>query len=494
MHTIAWTLATLIGTSQLIGSGMAQACSSVLSIAESSNLTTLLSGVQSLQGSPQAGLFLTALTATFPFPTQVTIYAPSNAAFERSLPGGLPDNDVLGGVLVDHVTFTEETSDVLAAQVAAAAPAPVEKATAGGGSISVSADAAGALFVGITDSPAPLARIVTADVKTCAGTVHIIDAVMLPTALVAAAPAPLPVAAPVVAPALAPAPVLTPVPAPVPVAPAVAPVPAPVPAPAPAPVAPAPAPVARNVTLGPAAVGPAPAQEVCVPLTDAVAEAGVTRIQALLDAIKDYPPAAVIEAGVASSEPTAQQFTLFAPENTALRAILPGYTGPVKSLEILSNHMVLGARDSVTLLADIQQAGVSGLSLPTLGTARLVFTTDGLSINILPEGSSPVTAPAVIQEAGFVACGGVVHVIDSVLMEGDGVADGPFADLSTPNVVEFPEDALSDAPSPADDLALAPGGAAVLAEDSSAASTWHLQPTMPSAVALTLLIAAISWL
>lgn len=54
----------------------------------------------------------------------------------------------------------------------------------------------------------------------------------------------------------------------------------------------------------------------------------------VVDHLQDYPPAAVIEAGVASTEPTAQQFTIFAPENGALQTILPGYTGPVKSLEV----------------------------------------------------------------------------------------------------------------------------------------------------------------
>lgn len=93
-------------------------------------------------------------------------------------------------------------------------------------------------------------------------------------------------------------------------------------------------------------------------------------------------------------------------------------------MQVLSNHVVLGAWDAAALLADIQGAGPGGLALPTLGGARLLLTTDGLSIFILPEGSSAVTAPAVVEEADFLACGGVLHVIDSVLVEGSEPVDG----------------------------------------------------------------------
>lgn len=50
--------------------------------------------------------------------------------------------------------------------------------------------------------------------------------------------------------------------------------------------------------------------------------------------MQDYPPAAVIMAALTSTERTAQQFTVFAPQDAALRAVLPGYTGPVKSTEV----------------------------------------------------------------------------------------------------------------------------------------------------------------
>ena len=66
------------------------------------------------------------------------------------------------------------------------------------------------------------------------------------------------------------------------------------------------------------------------------------------------------------------------------------------AVQVLSNHVVLGAWDAAALIADIQGAGPGGLALPTLGGARLLLTTDGLSIFILPEGSSAVTAPAVV--------------------------------------------------------------------------------------------------
>lgn len=93
-------------------------------------------------------------------------------------------------------------------------------------------------------------------------------------------------------------------------------------------------------------------------------------------------------------------------------------------MQVLSNHIVLGAWDAATLLADIQEAGVGGLVLPTLGDARLVLSSDGLTITILPEGSPPILAPAVVEEADLRACGGVLHVIDSVLDEGTEAVDG----------------------------------------------------------------------
>lgn len=50
--------------------------------------------------------------------------------------------------------------------------------------------------------------------------------------------------------------------------------------------------------------------------------------------MQDYPPAAVVMAALSSTEPTTQQFTFFAPGNLAMRSALPGYTGPVKSVEV----------------------------------------------------------------------------------------------------------------------------------------------------------------
>lgn len=93
-------------------------------------------------------------------------------------------------------------------------------------------------------------------------------------------------------------------------------------------------------------------------------------------------------------------------------------------VQVLSNHIVLGARDAATLLADIQEAGVGGLVLPTLGGSNLVLSSDGLTITILPEGAPPILAPAVVEEADLLACGGVMHIIDSVLEEGPGAVDG----------------------------------------------------------------------
>jgi uncharacterized surface protein with fasciclin (FAS1) repeats len=128
------------------------------------DLSTLVAAVQA------AGLVET-LSGTGPF----TVLAPTNDAF-ANLPEGtldsllLPENkDQLTGILTYHVIAADVmSSDLTNGQVVT---------TVNGGTLTVNIADDGVYFV---DSNGGRAKVVTADVDASNGTVHIIDAVLLP--------------------------------------------------------------------------------------------------------------------------------------------------------------------------------------------------------------------------------------------------------------------------------------------------------------------------
>lgn len=129
-------------------------------------------------------------------------------------------------ILAGHVVSGKLTSGALLHDTVAAGAAGVSKTTLGGSSL-VFTSANGTLYVALKGSTVGAAIVVTPDIVTCAGIVHIINKVLLPDPVAPAAATPAP------APAPAPGPLRgAPLPAPVP---APKPVPAPVPAPTPAP-------------------------------------------------------------------------------------------------------------------------------------------------------------------------------------------------------------------------------------------------------------------
>jgi uncharacterized surface protein with fasciclin (FAS1) repeats len=114
------------------------------------------------------------LAETLSGPGPFTVFAPTNAAFEKLPPGTLdallqPANkDQLTGVLTYHVV----PATVMAADVK-----PGRVTTVNGATFTVSADAG---KVALTDARGGTANVVTTDVVASNGVIHVIDAVLLP--------------------------------------------------------------------------------------------------------------------------------------------------------------------------------------------------------------------------------------------------------------------------------------------------------------------------
>jgi uncharacterized surface protein with fasciclin (FAS1) repeats len=133
--------------------------------------TTLVAAVQA------AGLVET-LEGAGPF----TVFAPTNAAFEKLPPGTVemllkPENkDALVGVLTYHVVAADAMSDAVAKMIADDGGAHPIKTVAGG---TITAKMNGDKIT-ITDENGNVATVTIADVKQSNGVIHVIDTVLLP--------------------------------------------------------------------------------------------------------------------------------------------------------------------------------------------------------------------------------------------------------------------------------------------------------------------------
>lgn len=134
--------------------------------------TTLVAAVKA------AGLVDT-LSGKGPF----TVFAPTNAAFEKLPEGTVPtllkpeNKGKLAGVLTYHVVAGKLSAEDLAAK-AKANGGKVELKTVEGKSITVKGDDKGGWWV--VDSKGDTAKITIADVNQSNGVIHVIDGVLLP--------------------------------------------------------------------------------------------------------------------------------------------------------------------------------------------------------------------------------------------------------------------------------------------------------------------------
>jgi uncharacterized surface protein with fasciclin (FAS1) repeats len=133
--------------------------------------TTLVAAVQA------AGLVET-LQGAGPF----TVFAPTNAAFEKLPPGTVemllkPENkDALVGVLTYHVVAADAMSAAVAKMIADDGGEHAIKTVAGGTLIAkMNGDK-----ITLTDENGNVATVTIADVKQSNGVIHVIDTVLLP--------------------------------------------------------------------------------------------------------------------------------------------------------------------------------------------------------------------------------------------------------------------------------------------------------------------------
>eukprot|EP00892_Ulva_mutabilis_P008310 jgi/Ulvmu1/5851/UM025_0111.1 len=428
------------------------ACSGVDVTAEEAGLTALLNAITFASPSLPQGV-LDAISAAEPLPagSRFTVFAPTDEAFEKAAEefgGSLPeDEQVIANVILNHIVATELTADDIIAAVGE-----------GGGSVIGQTLLESDLYVA-TFGPdlfvqsrglLPLgAQVAQADVPTCAGVVHVIDEVLLPTlpdgsevtfAIPDMAPGMVSDMVPDIAPDMAPGPVMmAPGPGPMDMPmPAVMPVPDMVPDMAPAPGA----------------------MEVCTPLNEAASEAGLTSLVGAITAAapalaEDIVGQQVLDA-VAATEPAvpAERVTVFAPTNEAFALAAGEFGGEVPSEllpDVLLNHVVPGDLTAATILEAVGEGGGSTL-VKSVGGGELFVSTVGDALYVQSGG---LEAPgALVATQDVITCAGPVHVIDAVLLP--TLPDGSQADLGG-NLVGVP-------PTETRDLALPPADTEAPAE------------------------------
>lgn len=153
-------------------------CVSLVQAATEAGLTTLLDVIVGTSGNSQdvqALLDLAMVTEPIAAEHQVTVFAPTNNAFAAPMPRIAT---TVADVLMNHVSPSELMAvDVLAA-IDAAAPEPAVVSTLLGAKLEVVRDENMVLITPVHSNIK--SRILATDVKTCAGTVHVIDTVLVP--------------------------------------------------------------------------------------------------------------------------------------------------------------------------------------------------------------------------------------------------------------------------------------------------------------------------
>ena len=136
------------------------------------NLTTLVAAVKA------AGL-----VETLQGPGPFTVFAPTNAAFDK-LPAGTVESllkpemkDALAGVLTYHVVAGDVDAAALLEQIKAGGGKATLTTVQGG---TLTATTSGMGDVTLTDAKGGTAHVTTADVRQSNGIVHVIDGVLLP--------------------------------------------------------------------------------------------------------------------------------------------------------------------------------------------------------------------------------------------------------------------------------------------------------------------------
>lgn len=124
------------------------------------------------------------LVETLSGPGPFTVFAPTNAAFDKLPPGTVdtllkPENKAkLTGILTYHVVPGRMTSTDLKAKVKMAADGKAQLTTVQGGTLTVSRDSAGKFW--LWDANGGKAEVTIADVMQSNGVIHVVDTVVMP--------------------------------------------------------------------------------------------------------------------------------------------------------------------------------------------------------------------------------------------------------------------------------------------------------------------------
>lgn len=140
------------------------------------------------QGNPDFSTLVSAVTAadlgaTLSGPGPYTVFAPTNAAFEK-LPQAARDElmspagkEDLTGILTYHVIEGEQMASALTQAIAAAGEGGAELTTVNGEVLTARADGG---TVTLTDAAGNTARVTQTDIDALNGVIHVIDTVLMP--------------------------------------------------------------------------------------------------------------------------------------------------------------------------------------------------------------------------------------------------------------------------------------------------------------------------
>lgn len=161
--------------------GASAQCTPLGEAASQAGLTTLVETVKGVAGQDSAAPIIGAVGATEPVENPITIFAPTNDAFQAisDVVGGLSPQELVA-VLANHVVPAEANSDAIKGAIADSDSGTATFSTLSGGSLEASED--GKDLVVTPAGTEIMAKVVTADVETCAGVVHVVDMVLVPAA------------------------------------------------------------------------------------------------------------------------------------------------------------------------------------------------------------------------------------------------------------------------------------------------------------------------
>lgn len=144
--------------------------------------------VEVAQGNDDFSMLVDAVTSaelaeTLSGPGPYTVFAPTNAAFEK-IPQGTRDElmsdagkEDLSGILTYHVVQGETDSAALIAAIEGAGEEGYELTTVNGGTLTATLDGGNVV---LTDAAGNTATVTQTDIEASNGVIHVVDTVLMP--------------------------------------------------------------------------------------------------------------------------------------------------------------------------------------------------------------------------------------------------------------------------------------------------------------------------